>query len=84
MSVVPTKETRVLSIRFLTSSPWNEEALNYGLGIMMNEGVENLSRHQDDKIGFFIIGYPLLGDVHKKKRRLHQKGRLQDQGQDSN
>jgi hypothetical protein len=30
--------------RFLTSSPWNEEALNYGVGIMMNEKVENLSK----------------------------------------
>lgn len=41
--------------RFLTTSPWNEEALNYGRIIMMNEKVENLSRCQDDKTGFFII-----------------------------
>jgi hypothetical protein len=40
---------------------------------MMNEKVENLSRHQDGKIGFFIIDYPLLGDVYKKKEDCTRK-----------
>jgi SRSO17 transposase len=41
--------------RFLTSSPWNEEALNYGRIMMMNEKVEDFSRCQDDKTGFVIL-----------------------------
>jgi hypothetical protein len=37
---------------------------------MMNEKVENLSRHQDGKIGFFIIDYPLLGDAIIRRKKI--------------